>query len=1021
MLKTVEKVDDKNLVLGLTIEERANLIEFHNDENDRLEAWLNRKTLLKNSDLEELMSKQYNGIDTFQRGIKVITEQDRDVLYEYLKETEWYKTYHSIFDSYEEEHIEEVGYDFTYAIRYFIQYVKKNIFKVLDNHRSYSFTTEAVIALLQGYCDEVTSIMSKTLAIDIQSFKQENEVMGDTPEERFQSYLAKRFSNVENTKSFYIEYPALLRLVTERTIFFIDNMSMFIKNLEKEKTEIQKIFKIKSTQVAKIHLSAGDSHNKGKTVLLVQFSDDKNLVYKPKNLLYAREINTIFSYFNEKYGSSLYTLKRILRDDYTFEEFVDQSSCRTEDEIRTFYKNYGQLIAVAYILKGTDFHYENLIASGVNPVLIDIETFFQQTPPIHMGMNANVLAKLEQMDSVAVTGLVPFEILKDRSENGEKGINISALSGGVQKAPFKVLKSTNLMTDEMRFEYQDHYIKGSKNLPLLNGKEVAYNNYTNEIIDGFKTFLNMCVMDKENLSTVVEHLFNGALVRNVVRPTQRYTDLLQFSYHPTCMVDMTEREKVLQNLWAYPYTNKEIAKIEYEEMLVGDIPQFFNITTEQHLVTNESEKLEGIYEGNVLNKVLQKINNLNDKRVDQQVAYISTAMGTYDRYLHLKESESRKGRNFSNSEIEKVIKEIERELLEEAIIDHTSKTVTWLDIRMTQDWTVEPLNNQLYDGLPGIYLFFAALDYMTEGNDYKTIKQYLKNTMYTIYAERTLSAFLGSGSLIYPLLVDYSLNNDTESLQVAKEIAGSLMENSPEEVNQDWIQGQTGLVAVFKNLYEITEVKSYKQFAQQLLQKLHKAPQGEYMGFGHGDSSLYYALSLMDDKDVKGIKQIIEDEDKYYSRSEKGWLDPRYKEGKIKNAWCHGSLGILLSRLATEQKLEESINSVDEIKGMDYLFENKEDDCLCHGNMGDVELLIQLCHSYNDPSLHEMLESKVNDILSYRDHNGHFKLQGTKGFRAKGLFTGLAGIGYQLMRYLNRDIPNVLLLEAPILEREGRS
>ena len=68
-----------------------------------------------------------------------------------------------------------------------------------------------------------------------------------------------------------------------------------------------------------------------------------------------------------------------------------------------------------------------------------------------------------------------------------------------------------------------------------------------------------------------------------------------------------------------------------------------------------------------------------------------------------------------------------------------------------------------------------------------------------------------------------------------------------------------------------------------------------------------------------------------------------------------------------------------------------------------------------------MLESKVNDILSYREHNGHIKLQGTKGFRAKCLFTGLAGIGYQLMRYLNRDIPNVLLLEAPILEREGRS
>lgn len=67
-----------------------------------------------------------------------------------------------------------------------------------------------------------------------------------------------------------------------------------------------------------------------------------------------------------------------------------------------------------------------------------------------------------------------------------------------------------------------------------------------------------------------------------------------------------------------------------------------------------------------------------------------------------------------------------------------------------------------------------------------------KNSIYTIPSEDILSAFFGKGSLIYPLLVDYRLNNDINSLNVAVEIADMLIEKKPinnGELKNDWILG----------------------------------------------------------------------------------------------------------------------------------------------------------------------------------------------------------------------------------------
>ena len=54
-------------------------------------------------------------------------------------------------------------------------------------------------------------------------------------------------------------------------------------------------------------------------------------------------------------------------------EYVSALPCKDELEIKKFFQRSGMLLCLVHVLEGQDFHYENLIAQGENPVLIDLE------------------------------------------------------------------------------------------------------------------------------------------------------------------------------------------------------------------------------------------------------------------------------------------------------------------------------------------------------------------------------------------------------------------------------------------------------------------------------------------------------------------------------------------------------------------------------------------------------------------------------------------------------------------------
>jgi lantibiotic modifying enzyme len=161
-----------------------------------------------------------------------------------------------------------------------------------------------------------------------------------------------------------------------------------------------------------------------------------------------------------------------------------------------------------------------------------------------------------------------------------------------------------------------------------------------------------------------------------------------------------------------------------------------------------------------------------------------------------------------------------------------------------------------------------------------------------------------------------------------------------------------------------------------------------------------------------------------FSASENNWPDLRDAEGKTEptfmNAWCHGAPGIGLSRIGLLELLtdDSAIQPEIEIAIKTTLAEGfGMNHSACHGDLGNLELIL-VANQHpellpNQTELSSQLEYSAALILASIKQHGW--LTGIPlGVEAPGFMTGLAGIGYQLLRLADpHQLPSVLLLEAP--------
>ena len=134
-------------------------------------------------------------------------------------------------------------------------------------------------------------------------------------------------------------------------------------------------------ELNELSFGAGDSHRGGSTVAIAR-GEGWRVVYKPRSLAIDSALcGFVAGLAGDHDGAlSIRVPKAMDCGDYGWVEFVTHRFAAGNEELLSFYRGIGHLLAVMRLLSGSDLHAENVIAHGASPVVVDCETLF--TPKI---------------------------------------------------------------------------------------------------------------------------------------------------------------------------------------------------------------------------------------------------------------------------------------------------------------------------------------------------------------------------------------------------------------------------------------------------------------------------------------------------------------------------------------------------------------------------------------------------------------------------------------------------------------
>jgi len=132
-------------------------------------------------------------------------------------------------------------------------------------------------------------------------------------------------------------------------------------------------------------------------------------------------------------------------------------------------------------------------------------------------------------------------------------------------------------------------------------------------------------------------------------------------------------------------------------------------------------------------------------------------------------------------------------------------------------------------------------------------------------------------------------------------------------------------------------------------------------------------------------------------------------------AWCHGAPGVALGRLAGLAFLDDATVRGEIEIAVESTLANGfgRTHCLCHGDLGNLEAVTLAAERLGRPDWRERAGRLAGGILTaIREQGWRFGIPGRT--EPPGLMTGLAGIGYGLLRLAAPEaVPSVMILEGP--------
>lgn len=911
------------------------------------------------------------------------------------------------------------------------------------------FDPETIVKLfLPDLIKKFTWRLNRVFALEINVARLEGRLEGETPQARFASFLTG-LQNDANLLNLLAEYPVLARQLVTVAANWAATTSEFITRLAADWPAILEKFQPGPGLLSGVKAGEGDSHRGGRSVMQIEFAGGFKLIYKPKSLGNELHFQQLLEWLNERGAAPAFrSLKIIDRGTHGWEEFAVASTCTGEEQLRRFYRRQGAFLALLYALNATDLHQENLIAAGEHPVMVDLEALFHpRTSSLNPQLNWHA-AFHHLENSVMRVGLLPDRVYAGKNE----GMDISGLgSKPGQLTPRPVASWEGSGTDQVRMVRQRVEMDSSNNLPSLNGNPVNILDYAEEIAQGFESLYRLLLLYREDFIAGPLETFRRDEMRVILRNTSTYIKLLQESFHPDFLRDALDRDRFFDNLWATTEIEPFLAKVirsEQADLNGGDVPVFTAQPDSRDLFDSRGNAIPNFLPQTPYQAVREHLEQLGETDLAWQNWFIKASLasvGGHDKLNKVFQFSdlSENLPEISSKEFIKAALKLGNRLVEQALVEDDK--VNWVGLALVNDktWSIQACGLDLYSGMPGITLFMAFLGHLSGDPRVTALaRQALATIRYETgqlkKIELGLGAFEGWGGLIYLYTQLGALWDEPDLYREAAGIAARLGVVVEKDEVFDIIAGSAGAILALLALYRVypqPEILDTAVLAgQHLVDRAVAKPGGVawpnsqnkevfLTGFSHGTAGIAYSLLKLGEasgeaKFRETALAAVGYERNLFSEEHQNWPDLRetgHPEYIV--MWCHGAPGITLGRLAAVPLLDDEATRQEIKAGLDTTLKQGfgYNHSLCHGDLGNLEPLLQASRVFPDEDYSASLNSFSGAVLE------NIRKEGPKsgipfGVESPGLMSGLAGIGYGLLRLAAPDtVPPVLILAGPSL------
>jgi type 2 lantibiotic biosynthesis protein LanM len=860
--------------------------------------------------------------------------------------------------------------------------------------------------------------------------------------------------------------PVLLRLIAAMTRQWIDTSRELVLRLGADLESIRGDFGAPGAACRVAHIDGGlsDPHSGGHLVQILSFEDGSRVVYKPKDLRIDVAWHDLVERLNRAGPPvAIEPMRAIARDGYGWTEFVDHTHGTDAEGCARFFKRSGAWLALFHCFAATDMHQENMIAAGDHPVPIDLEMILQATAAERKAQDpegqAFDAASEIVANSVLTVGLLPAY---GRSPDNK----VFAVGAMTSDRNVKArLTWTDINTDAMRPAKSKDAAKTNPNLPHVGGDYARFGDHIGDFIAGFQDYAKF--LRRRTRDPAFDGLFDGFAglpVRKVIRPTQFYYLLLQRLKDHRSMADgatwsaqadfvarLSDWEKETDPVWP-------LQRAERSALLALNVPHFVSPSDANEIADAAGLSVRtGATPG--LDRARARVAGFDEEEIAWQVDVIRHSTSTLSRTDAMLAAPSivpelrgrlRPGaadlpaKEIFRAEADRIAAELSRQAI------RRGPGAAWIGLDWLGDSEVSQLvclGPDLYNGVCGIALFLAAHSTVTGSAPSAALAQagvaHLRWQLKSRNAARIarslgIGGAAGLGSIVYALTVMSKGLNDAELLADAHRAAELVTDELiAADKRLDVMSGSAGAILGLLRLYRDAGsgdvLKRAVKCGEHLLGQNRTGVEGRRswvgQGFGsralngmsHGAAGFAYALASLSaatgrEEFARAASECVAFENSSYDPGRSNWPDLRGAgEPSWLCQWCYGATGIGLARIAASRRgaMDAGLAATDIGNAVDGAKRAPPSgvDTLCCGTLGGVEFFCAAGDALGRSELRELASQRLMAIVRNAAAAGDYRWNSGNGRFNLGLFRGLAGVGYTLLRRLDGSLPNVLIWE----------